>query len=134
VRSRLDQIIDLTLAQVKLSRVIDWHFLGVVRIGLFGGRECSPLPTQLLRFSSVTTGSRSLLSILLREGDEARRILPSQRRCFTTDACPLNGAREPPVRLPLKRDGFRLNRHRAPDLWWSVIFSENRYPLFRIML
>jgi hypothetical protein len=26
----------------------------------------------------------------------------------------------------LERDGFRLNRHRALDLWWSMIFSENR--------
>jgi hypothetical protein len=34
----------------------------------------------------------------------------------------------------LERDGFRLNRHRALALWWSMIFSENRYPLFRIML
>jgi hypothetical protein len=34
----------------------------------------------------------------------------------------------------LERDGFRSNRHHALDLWWSMIFSENRYPLFRIML
>jgi hypothetical protein len=34
----------------------------------------------------------------------------------------------------LERDGFNLNRHRALDLWWSMIFTENRYPLFRIML
>jgi hypothetical protein len=27
-----------------------------------------------------------------------------------------------------------LNRHRALDIWWSMIFSENRLPLFRIML
>jgi hypothetical protein len=40
-------------------------------------------------------------------------------------------------------DHSKLNRHRALDLWWSMIFSENRYPpigskpegmLFRIML
>jgi hypothetical protein len=34
----------------------------------------------------------------------------------------------------LERDGFMLNRHRALALWWSLIFSENRHPLFRIML
>jgi len=34
----------------------------------------------------------------------------------------------------LERDGSKLNRHRALDLWWSMIFSENRYPLFRMML
>ena len=33
----------------------------------------------------------------------------------------------------LERDGFKLNHNRALDLWWSMIFSENRYPLFRIM-
>jgi hypothetical protein len=35
-RSRLDRIIDLTHALVKLSRAIDWRFGGAVRIGLFG--------------------------------------------------------------------------------------------------
>ena len=36
-RSRLDPIIDLTHALVKLSRAIDWRFFGgAVRIGLFG--------------------------------------------------------------------------------------------------
>jgi hypothetical protein len=34
----------------------------------------------------------------------------------------------------LERDGIRLNRHRALDPCLSMIFSENRYPLFRIML
>jgi hypothetical protein len=29
---------------------------------------------------------------------------------------------------------FKPNRHRVPDLWWSMIFSENQFPLFRIML
>jgi len=34
----------------------------------------------------------------------------------------------------LERDDFPLNRHPAPAYWWSMIFSENRYPLFGIML
>jgi hypothetical protein len=34
----------------------------------------------------------------------------------------------------LERDGIRLNRHRALDSYLSMIFSENRHPLFRIML
>jgi hypothetical protein len=34
----------------------------------------------------------------------------------------------------LKRDEIRLNRHRALALCLSMIFSENRYTLFRIML
>jgi len=34
----------------------------------------------------------------------------------------------------LKRDEIGLDRHRALALWLSMIFSENRYTLFRIML
>jgi hypothetical protein len=36
--------------------------------------------------------------------------------------------------IRLERDGIRLNRHRAPDSSLSMIFSENRFALFRIML
>jgi hypothetical protein len=34
----------------------------------------------------------------------------------------------------LKRDDFSSNRHPALGYCWSMIFSENRYPLFGIML
>jgi len=34
----------------------------------------------------------------------------------------------------LKRDGFSSNRHPALAYSWSMMFSENRYPLFGIML
>ncbi len=34
----------------------------------------------------------------------------------------------------LERDDFSSNRHPAPAYWWSMIFSENRCPLFGIML
>jgi hypothetical protein len=34
----------------------------------------------------------------------------------------------------LERDDFSSNRHPALAYWWSMIFSENRYPLFGIML
>jgi len=34
----------------------------------------------------------------------------------------------------LKRDDFSSNRHPALSLCLSMIFSENRYTLFRIML
>src|SRR5215471_4731477 len=36
--------------------------------------------------------------------------------------------------FPLERDDFSSNRHLALAYWWSMIFSENRYPLFGIML
>jgi hypothetical protein len=35
---------------------------------------------------------------------------------------------------PLERDDFSSNRHPALSFCLSMIFSENRYPLFRIML
>jgi ABC-type lipoprotein export system ATPase subunit len=35
---------------------------------------------------------------------------------------------------PQSHDGFKLNRHRTLELCWSMIFSKNRKPLFRIML
>src|SRR5215211_6369877 len=38
------------------------------------------------------------------------------------------------ARLCLERDDFSSNRHPALSLCLSMIFSENRYPLFRIML
>jgi hypothetical protein len=34
----------------------------------------------------------------------------------------------------LKRDEIWMNRHRASGLCLSMIFSENRFTLFRIML
>src|SRR5215467_4879734 len=34
---------------------------------------------------------------------------------------------------PLKRDDFEMNRHRALALCRGMIFSENRFTLFRIM-
>ena len=34
----------------------------------------------------------------------------------------------------LERDDFSSSRHHALSYRWSMIFSENRYPLFGIML
>ncbi len=45
-------------------------------------------------------------------------------------AC-LGPARQP---IGLERDEFRMNRHRALAYCLSMIFSKNRFPLFRIML
>jgi hypothetical protein len=35
---------------------------------------------------------------------------------------------------PLERDDLSSSRHPALAYWWSMIFSENRFPLFGIML
>jgi len=39
-----------------------------------------------------------------------------------------------PRAVTLKRNVFRLNRHFALAYYSSMIFPENRYPLFGIML
>jgi hypothetical protein len=44
------------------------------------------------------------------------------------------GQRPPRGFWSLKRDGLRSDRRRALDYWLSMIFSENRFSLFRIML
>jgi hypothetical protein len=36
--------------------------------------------------------------------------------------------------IALERDDFSSNRHPALAFCWSMIFSENRHPLFGIML
>jgi hypothetical protein len=38
------------------------------------------------------------------------------------------------LRVGLERDDFSSSRHLAPRLCLSMIFSENRFPLFGIML
>jgi hypothetical protein len=38
------------------------------------------------------------------------------------------------IRPDLEQDDFSSNHHPALLLCWSMIFSENRYPLFGIML
>jgi hypothetical protein len=37
-------------------------------------------------------------------------------------------------RRQLEHDDYSSNRHPALAYWWSMIFSEDRYPLFGIML
>jgi hypothetical protein len=44
------------------------------------------------------------------------------------------GRRSDLDRSALQRDDFSSNRHLALSFCLSMIFSENRYPLFRIML
>ena len=61
-RSRLDWVIDLTHALVKLARAIDWRFLNAQFGSIYSyDPGCPPLPTQLMaglalrRFSSTCT-------------------------------------------------------------------------------
>src|SRR5262249_22241296 len=62
-----------------------------------------------------------------------RNLDPGSRRCtiFFADREP--AALPAPGRIP-DRDDFSSNRHLDLTYAWSMIFSENRYPLFGIML
>jgi hypothetical protein len=46
----------------------------------------------------------------------------------------LGGASVLLLTASLEQDGFSSNRHLALSFCLSMIFSENRFPLFRIML
>src|SRR3974390_1668826 len=64
-RSRLDRIIDLTHALVKLSRAIDWRFLEAQFGSVYSdGPGCPPLPTRLM-------AGLALLKHMYDLGDEA---------------------------------------------------------------
>jgi hypothetical protein len=57
---------------------------------------------------------------------------PGGKRCATTQRrCSSQGGRAADV---LEPDDFSSNRHPALSFCLSMIFSENRDPLFRIML
>ena len=55
-------------------------------------------------------------------------------RFATCRTRPVTFAREALLCARLKRNGFRLSRPFALACYLSMIFSENRYPLFGIML
>jgi hypothetical protein len=59
-----------------------------------------------------------------------RSILPERQR----DKACSGLAPQLSVGLSLERDGIGLNHHRALASCLSMIFSENRFTLFRIML
>ena len=65
------------------------------------------------------------------------RPVPGARKCHDAcGGCPRSRCRiaVPDQRGPLERDDFSSNRHHALSYYWSMIFSENRFPLFGIML
>src|SRR5258708_8674627 len=72
----------------------------------------APPPVCALRAEALSA-CREIFHTLVRDGSEAAKTM-------------LPGG--------LERDEFRMNRHRALAYCLSIIFSENRYPLFRIML
>jgi hypothetical protein len=73
------------------------------------------------------TGSSETGTLLLHAGTECIKDRDNHAgACLTIQ--------DPPPISPLKRDEIRLNRYRALALCLSMIFSENRYTLFRIML
>ena len=59
---------------------------------------------------------------------------PGSRCAVAAASCPGN-ADGPGLAIGTRARSFEVEIDiGALDLWWSMIFSENRYPLFRIML
>ena len=56
------------------------------------------------------------------------------RACVGKAPPPPDGSQLLVVSHPAERDDLSSNRHSALHYWWSMIFSENRCPLFGIML
>ena len=63
--------------------------------------------------------------------DRIQKIDPKTGRVLATIPAPGRSER---VRIGLERDDVSSNRHPALACCWSMIFSENRFPLFGIML
>jgi hypothetical protein len=73
---------------------------------------------------------------MLAQATEATRSLRGARG-FHIKGIRAAGRRDGPEKIQqsaLKQDDFSSNHHPALLLCWSMIFSENRYPLFGIML
>src|SRR5262245_12816506 len=76
-----------------------------------------------------------------RAGHGLEAPVPAEKLCCFVAVDHSHGATPSDCRLQrrrrgcgLERDDFSSNRHLALSYAWSMIFSENRYPLFGIML
>ena len=68
-RSRLDQIIDMKHALVKLARAIDWGFLEQTFGAVYTDKPGQPpLPTLLMAGLLRSLGGGPVLPVLLRRG------------------------------------------------------------------
>src|SRR5260370_31070178 len=81
------------------------------------------LHPKIRRWRRGEGGGRALLQLLR----PARRRGELKKDDATADAATAGEG-------VLERDDFSSNRHPALPYCWSMIFSENRFPLFGIML
>jgi hypothetical protein len=99
---------------------------GKTRLSFFGVGEWKNHPEKLQK-QTVDVGRG-----LIKAQPKAYRRKPDERetRRSSTRGTPraLFG------NIGLERDDFSSNRHPPLPYCWSMIFSENRYPLFGIML
>jgi len=79
-----------------------------------GKRDCRPDAKALGRYGQHRASEYPVQAILAQSEDR-----PSIAVCNV---------------FLLERDDVSSNRHPALAFWWRMIFSENRYPLFGIML
>ena len=95
-------------------------------------QPCSAGPTAFARAQahSATSGLRQRCRAIRERGAHPR--YRGNRTASVVGDCGGARRRHPDrhgsPRPNVERDGFKLNRHRALDLWWSMIFSENRCP------
>src|SRR5216683_2744072 len=111
-RSRLDQIIDMTHALVKLARTIDWRFLEEKLGAVYTDKPGQPpLPTRLMAEEKLQALLQESLAVATRTqamkpSDLARVVIDTTVQpkavMFPTDAKLLNRARERLVRLAKK--------------------------------
>jgi hypothetical protein len=87
-----------------------------------------PLPPQ----PPSTPDAAASLSPVHRE--TAKACVGNQSRHLASQKLAVDGGLSRCASGSLKRDEIRLNRYRDLALSLSMIFSENRYTLFRIML
>src|SRR5215211_6877272 len=120
----------------------------------FGAWDCTPQPTCCRRPSPTWTAvSTATIAAAIscattslvkdRVGNGARkgeRSAPTKRSVVKACAgwLPHSSRHQTTLdncrSMSLERDDFSSNHHLALAYWWSMIFSENRYPLFGIML
>ena len=90
------------------------------------------------RVTDATGGQPSVFSLPLNLPKRRRQVLGAELNCSELRRGSADPKRPDVAKNShdrgLERDDFSSNRHPALDYCWSMIFSENRYPLFGIML
>jgi hypothetical protein len=105
-----------------------------------GYAAAQSLPSYRKRTENLRAAEQWAFEYLRREEATIEIDLASMRMATPAGIEPATNSLEGCCSIQLsygavqKRDGFSSNRHPALGYFWSMMFSENRYPLFGIML